>query len=116
LAHRVAGQRYVSRRFRLDYIAFADKATLDGLSRNNKFEDSEIDLLIVYDENNFRAPWPRSDGKYKGGLLHGPTSWKWGRLSDTQANYRGTRLDNDNPEEPDAVIAETKRAERIFAK
>ena len=68
-----------------DLLIFADQKILKNISKNIKYNLQEVDLLIVYDGNNFQEPWLRENGKhgYKKGNLK---SWNW-KISD---NYNAT--------------------------
>jgi predicted nucleotidyltransferase len=52
-----------------DYLVFADRQTFDDLARNEAFNDPEIDLLVVYDGDQFSKPWPDDSRQKKGSLL-----------------------------------------------
>ncbi|MEJ0046607.1 MAG: hypothetical protein WDN04_11160 [Rhodospirillales bacterium] len=70
-----------------DYLAFADKATLEALMSDLAFNVSTVDLMIVFDGNNFRKPWAEDD-RVKGGSL---TDWQWTPVTESVAHYRATR-------------------------
>ena len=40
-----------------DFIVFADKNTLKELQQDSAFDKDNIDLLIVYNGNDFEEPW-----------------------------------------------------------
>lgn len=74
-----------------DFIVFGSEDLIERLSHEPTPEN--IDLLIVFDGNNFRSPWPRaSDGIFKGGDL---ARWKWKRESRSTASYESTKLPDD---------------------
>ena len=73
-----------------DYIAVADEATLNALSQDNEFNNPEIDLLVVYDGNNFQKPWPDGERVKKGSLK----SWEWQSISENRATYKATKKDD----------------------
>jgi hypothetical protein len=67
-----------------DYIAIADSATLKALSEDATFNSPEVDLLVVYDGDNFRKPWPDDGRDNKTGSL---TGWDCQEISRTEASY-----------------------------
>src|SRR3954451_23854366 len=76
-----------------DYIVMADQSTLDALSAASHFNDPVIDLLVVYDDNQFRKPWPDGDREKRGSL----TGWEWKEISEINATYEATKSqDNDD--------------------
>ena len=76
-----------------DYIVMADQSTLDALSAAPHFNDPVIDLLVVYDGNQFRKPWPDGDKEKRGSL----TGWEWKEISEINATYKATKpQDNDD--------------------
>ena len=75
-----------------DYIVVADWHTLNALSGDTAFNDTAIDLLVVYDGDNFRKPWPDGD-RLKTGSLSG---WGWRQVSETEATYRAAKPREDD--------------------
>jgi hypothetical protein len=70
-----------------DYIIFADQGVLSALSTTSTFNKRDIDLLVVFDGDNFRKPW--ADGqREKRGCLSG---WEWRPISTSTAAYRATK-------------------------
>ena len=51
----------------------ADQSTLDALSAAPRFNDPAVDLLVVYDGNQFRKPWSDGDRQKHGSLK----CWEW---------------------------------------
>ena len=43
-----------------DYLAYADKSTLDRLALDVRFDREDVDLMIVVDGNRFLKPWLRA--------------------------------------------------------
>lgn len=71
-----------------DYLAFADRFTFDDLARRDgDLNDPAIDLLLVYDDDQFCKPWPDGERQKKGSL----SGWEWRKQSDTHATYRATK-------------------------
>jgi hypothetical protein len=70
-----------------DYLVIADQGTLESLSAKPEFNDPEVDVLVVYDGDNFRKPWLDGDREKHGSL----TGWDWNRTSETEARYRATK-------------------------
>ena len=75
-----------------DLLVFAD---LDFINRaaSSVEAPTEIDVLVVYDGENFKDVW-----KEKRGSL---TSFKWSQLSVTRAKYIGRKFIPDEEEEDD---------------
>ncbi len=73
-----------------DLIVFGNDRTLSSLQRNLLLRRPDIDLLVVYKGDDFRAPWETESGKGKSGSL---TGWKWERdkNSHVRAHYKGTK-------------------------
>lgn len=70
-----------------DYLAFGNQSILRALAKDGKSNQPDIDLLIVYDGDNFEKPWPDGDKQKRGSL----TSWEWTPTSATTATYRATK-------------------------
>ena len=87
-----------------DYLVMADCSTLRALSVHAAFNDPTVDLLVVYDGNNFRKPWPDGYREKKGSLA----GWEWRRISGTDARYKTTK-----PPEDDDWVKEGA-AKRVF--
>lgn len=66
-----------------DFILFADRNTLDELRQDLAFDNDNIDLLVVYNGNDFEEPWADEKGIKKGSL----TDWEWHQESDNEASY-----------------------------
>jgi hypothetical protein len=71
------------------------------------FNDPRVDLLVVYDGDNFRKPWPDGDREKHGSL----SGWDWKQTSCGEAVYRATKPRDDDdfyasitmPDHPDWV-------------
>jgi hypothetical protein len=86
-----------------DFLVFGDAKLLRELSPLTPPPD--LDLMVVYDGENFQSPWPRpTDGIHNGGDL---ALWKWSRTSRTTATYEGTKLPNDWGSARRAELVET---------
>ena len=86
-----------------DFMVFGNEALLDELSSQQPIPD--VDLLIVFDGDAFKSPWPRaSDSDIKSGSL---TNWKWQHISAESSSYKGTKWPHD--------WGSTKRAIRLRA-
>jgi len=70
-----------------DYIAIADEMTLSALSEDSSFNNPAIDLLIVYDGDQFRKPWADGNRVKKGSL----SNWEWQQTSTLEATYKATK-------------------------
>ena len=75
-----------------DLLVFANKDILEDLRRNNYFKEKGIDVLIVFDGENFEGPWPDNKGIKRGDL----TSWNWDNVSDKEATYRSVKYINED--------------------
>jgi hypothetical protein len=75
-----------------DYIVMADQSALDALSVDSRFNDPAIDLLVVYDGDQFRKPWPDGSREKHGSL----TGWNWKETSEGKATYRATKPRDDD--------------------
>ena len=90
-----------------DIVAFGDGGLLAEFRGRPQVEN--LDLLIVFDGDQFECPWVRrSDGATKGGSLAG---WEWRPLDENRAEYRATK-----PRKGDnfCVDISTKKAVRIL--
>src|ERR1041384_5942705 len=70
-----------------DVVAVGDGVLLEELRLRPPIQG--LDLLIVYNGNNFEGPWLRSsDGAKKTGSL---AEWDWKRINEDEATYRATK-------------------------
>jgi hypothetical protein len=91
-----------------DVIALGDNALLNDLRARPPVQG--LDLLIVFDGDNFESPWRRLDGNTNGGSLSG---WRWHKASEAEATYVGTKArDGDDFR----VDSSQKKAIRIIGK
>src|SRR5438874_8150565 len=75
-----------------DYVVFADERILRSLMRQTRFKVPGVDLLIVYDGENFKKPWADNRRRKHGSL----SEFCWRTLSPTEACYRGTKPATDS--------------------
>ena len=94
-----------------DLLAFGSRRTLATLRENLSSRSPDIDLLIVYNGDDFQAPWKTELGKVKSGSL---TGWKWelDKDSPARAHYKGTKGKDGEFE----VTATVEVAKRIWPK
>jgi len=83
-----------------DLFVFANDRVFDSLKDDielkNESEKNSIDLLVVSDDKNYKAPWKRpgeENKPYKEGCLTGEYGFKWVRLSDVKAQYKAIKND-----------------------
>ncbi len=81
-----------------DLFVFANGRVLDLLKADielkNESEKNNISLLVVFDGENFKAPWKRpgeENERYKEGCLTGVVGFEWSKLSDVNAQYKGRK-------------------------
>jgi hypothetical protein len=75
-----------------DYLAFADDDTLSDLSRDTRFHQEGIDLMIVTDGTRFAKPWIEgTEGQKTGTLAAEFGGLHWCTVSDTEATYQATK-------------------------
>jgi predicted nucleotidyltransferase len=75
-----------------DYLVIADQRTLESLSAKPEFNDPKVDLVVVYDGDNFRKPWLDGDRDKYGSL----SGWDWNQTSESEAHYRATKARSDD--------------------
>ena len=77
-----------------DLFVFGNDHTLSTLQENLSLRHPEIDLLIVYNGDDFREPWETEISKAKSGSL---TGWEWELDKDSlvRAHYNGTKWKDD---------------------
>jgi hypothetical protein len=70
-----------------DIVAVGDATLLEEFRARAPIDG--LDLLIVYNSDDFEGPWLRaSDGAKKTGSL---SEWQWQRLNEDEATYRATK-------------------------
>ena len=77
-----------------DLFVFANGRFLDLLKADkelkNESEKNNIDLLVVFDGEDFKAPWKRpgeENKQYKESCLTGVLGFGWSKLSEVEAEY-----------------------------
>jgi len=81
-----------------DLFIFSDEEVLDLLRSDmdvkNESEECNIDLLVVFDGDNFNAPWKISgeeNKEYKEGCLFCSGGFSWSKISSVEAEYTETK-------------------------
>jgi predicted nucleotidyltransferase len=67
-----------------DLLAFGSREIASSLRADRKFHHERIDLVVVYDGDQFEKPW----GEKKSGSL---SEWQWQPRSAVLATYRTTK-------------------------
>jgi hypothetical protein len=89
-----------------DIVVKGNRQLLDDFRSRPQVTD--LDLLIVYDGDQFECPWLRPrDGAKKSGSLK---DWKWTQVSEDEASYRATKARDG---EDFSVEVSTKKAIRL---
>lgn len=77
-----------------DLFVFANDRVLnllkDDIELKNESEKNNIDLLVVFNGDNFKAPWKRpgeENKRFKESSLMGVLGFKWKNLSEVEAEY-----------------------------
>ncbi len=94
-----------------DFLVFGTEETLEALIFNQSFHQNHIDLMVVYNGDDFKKPWGE---KQKSGSL---SEWCWKELSENTATYRATKgiIGADGKEEFNVKVTECN-ASRIYPK
>lgn len=72
-----------------DFLTFGPSELLNQLKASGPLPPKDVSLMVVYDGENFRSPWPRDkDGAYEKRSL---SDWKWTAISDGQTKYQGCK-------------------------
>lgn len=74
-----------------DLLVFGNQQILDELKTNDTFHNDQIDLMIVFNDNEFEKPWPDKKG-FKHGSLKG---WEWLQISSKNATYKSVKYINE---------------------
>ncbi|HYT53512.1 MAG TPA: nucleotidyltransferase domain-containing protein [Verrucomicrobiae bacterium] len=96
-----------------DLFLFTDAAGLSCLTSNNYLKDDRVDLLVVYDGNNFEEPWPTIQAKAKSGNLR---DWVWSRLSDDEAEYKTIKSTPEWYKNNQAIETKIFKARKLWPK
>ena len=85
-----------------DLFVFANDRVLDLLKADkelkNESEKNNIDLLVVFNGDDFKPPWKRpgeENKRYKQGCMTGVHSFEWIRISEVEAKYKARKDDED---------------------
>lgn len=72
-----------------DLLVFASREVLEALSTDDSFSRSDVDLLVVYDGDNFESPYGGTDNRRskKGSLK----KWEWQHFSADLASYEACK-------------------------
>jgi predicted nucleotidyltransferase len=83
-----------------DLFVFVNDRVLDLLKADtelkNESEKNNIDLLVVFDGDEFKSPWKRPGEEinpYKKGCLAGVHNFDWKTISEVEANYTARKND-----------------------
>jgi predicted nucleotidyltransferase len=76
-----------------DFLVFGTESTLKELKCQVIYEIDNIDLLVVYDGDNFQTPWEEQP---KSGSL---SEWCWDRTSENIAKYKQIKFIPDDIEQ-----------------
>ncbi len=83
-----------------DLFVFANGRVLDLLKADielkNESEKDNIDLLVVFNGDNFKAPWKRpgeENKPYKESCLTDVLNFDWKTISEVEANYTARKND-----------------------
>jgi predicted nucleotidyltransferase len=94
-----------------DLLVFADQNTFNELKRDKTFHRDKIDLLVVFNENEFEMPWPDEKGAKHGSLKN----WKWIEISNTEATYKSVKYrKEDEWFKENMLISETLKSIKIW--
>ena len=74
-----------------DFIVFADEATLKALKALPQCQKENVDLLIVYNGNDFVCPWGEAVNSKSGDLK----TWEWQRMSESEVQYTAVKWVDD---------------------
>jgi predicted nucleotidyltransferase len=91
-----------------DLLVFASREVLEALSTDDSFSRSDVDLLVVYDGDNFESPYGGTDNRRskKGSLKE----WEWQLSTPDIAYYEGCK-----PTDEVHIHIEQMRALRVWA-
>lgn len=92
-----------------DLLVFGSRAILKLLGTDSRFHKDFVDLLVVYNGNDFEKPWGE---KPKSGSLPG---WDWKETDSNKATYLATKpiYDENGKEEFNVKVLQCK-AVRVY--
>lgn len=92
-----------------DLLVFGTQEILEALKFDQTFHQKIMDLLVVYNGNNFENPW---EEEQKSGSL---IEWCWKESSANEATYRATKgIFNVNGEEEFNIKMTQCKAYRVY--
>lgn len=78
-----------------DLLLFANKQVFDGLKKDMSLKQESIklniDLLVVYNDENFSEPWDQPIGERHSPKSGSLKTWKWGIISSYEAQYESNK-------------------------
>jgi len=92
-----------------DLLVFANRAILNQLRSTFSLRRNHVDLLIVYDDDRFEAPWVEKG--YKAPKQGSLKKWEWDVASPDLANYKSIKP---IPDDPVRLTIQTLKAIRIW--
>lgn len=93
-----------------DLLVFADNKIFNELKLNKTFRNNTVDLLIVFDNQNFEKPWADEKGTKNGSL----SEWKWNELSSNEATYKSVKYKSDEWFKEDMIECKILKAFKIW--
>lgn len=94
-----------------DLLVFANQQIFYELKRRNTFYDDKIDLLVVFNDDEFEKPWPDEKGAKHGSLK----SWEWVETSPQHATYKSVKYKNeDDWFKGNMLVSQTLRALKVW--
>jgi predicted nucleotidyltransferase len=91
-----------------DFLVFAGNECLNNLYSRTNLNHSNVDLLVVYDNDHFKEPW--GEDPKKGSL----SEWSWNRQSDSSATYIQVKFIADPDEDPNSQVQEGQFDEKVI--
>ncbi|MEH6592658.1 MAG: nucleotidyltransferase domain-containing protein [Halioglobus sp.] len=71
-----------------DLLVFANGPALKKLQKITELAHSRVDLLVVYNGDDFKEPWPDEAHNNKTGAL---SDWNWQKTGSKSAQYTSTK-------------------------
>lgn len=91
-----------------DLLVFGGYEASKAIRSHVRLDPATFDVLAVYNGDDFQDPW-RKGNRRKSGSLSG---WKWRRVSESEAEYVGTRWD----EHVGAPISRLLKGRRLWVR
>lgn len=73
-----------------DFVAFGSELLLNRISASKDLHRSDVDFLVVFNGNDFRAAWGETS---KQGAL---SEWQWKELGENRAEYLEAKWSEEN--------------------